>query len=92
MHGIKIHLFIAGMTPAARRAISNMERICAQLDDDKTYSIAVTDIIENPDAADENRILATPTAIKELPPPIRKLVGDLSDQDQVLAGLDLEQI
>jgi len=92
MQGIKINIFIAGMTPAARRAISNMERICAQIDEGKTYSISVIDIIENPDAADENRILATPTVIKELPPPIRKLVGDLSDQDQVFAGLDLEPI
>ena len=86
---IVLKLYVAGMTPTARRALANLEAVCKDHVDGARYSIEVVDINDQPDRAEDARILATPTAIRELPPPIRKLVGDLSDKEQVLAGLEL---
>ncbi|MEO0326426.1 MAG: circadian clock KaiB family protein, partial [Myxococcota bacterium] len=71
------------------RAIRNLERICLE-DLHGNYVLEVIDVLENPERADEEKILATPTLIKSLPPPLRKLIGDMSDRERVLAGLDLE--
>ncbi|WP_029681135.1 circadian clock KaiB family protein [Thioalkalivibrio sp. AKL19] len=87
-----LRLYIAGFTPGARRAIENMEAIVADLSgapDQPKIDLEVIDVLENPQLAEDERILATPLLIRRLPVPIRRLVGDLSDRERVLIGLDL---
>lgn len=86
---LKLKVYIAGMTPAARRAIHNLETACAKYSNHHTYSIDVVNILEHPQLAEQEKILATPTVVKELPAPIKRVVGDLSEVDQLLVGLDL---
>ena len=83
-----LKLYITGRTPRSERAISNLKSICKD-ELDGQYELRVIDVLESPQLAEEDRILATPTLIKSLPPPIRRIIGDLSDKDKVLLGLDL---
>jgi len=83
-----LKLYVTGKTPRSERTLANLNRICEE-ELDCAYSIEVIDILENPKLAEDERILATPTLIKELPPPIRRVIGDLSDRDMVLLGLDI---
>jgi circadian clock protein KaiB len=83
-----LKLYVTGRTERSERAIANLRRICdEQLAG--AYEVRVIDVLENPQLAEDERILATPTLVKELPPPIRRLLGDLSDTDRVLLGLDI---
>lgn len=83
-----LKLYVTGRTERSERAIANLRRICdEQLSG--AYEVRVIDVLENPQLAEDERILATPTLVKELPPPIRRLIGDLSDTDRVLLGLDI---
>jgi len=83
-----IKLYITGQTPRSQAAIANLRRICeAELEG--RYELIVIDVLERPQLAEDEKILATPTVIKELPPPIRRIIGDLSDTERVLLGLDL---
>jgi circadian clock protein KaiB len=85
----RFKLYVTGQTPVADRAIANLRRICDEtLDDD--CEIVVVDVLTDPHLAEADRVLITPTLIKELPPPIRRVLGDLSDADQVLLGLQLQ--
>lgn len=83
-----LKLFITGQTPRSQRAIDNLRRICEdELPAD--CEVILIDILEQPQLAEEHKILATPTLIRELPLPARRIVGDLSDIKQVLLGLEL---
>lgn len=83
-----LKLYVTGMTPRAEMAIANLKRICeADLGGD--YQLEVINVLEHPEKAEEDKILATPTLIKQLPPPLRRVIGDLSDKDKVLLGLDV---
>jgi len=84
-----LKVYIAGNTPAGRRAIRNLEKACAEYSNHHTYKIEVIDILKHPQLAESENILATPTVVKELPAPIRRVVGDLSETEQLLVGLDL---
>jgi len=84
-----LKVYIAGHTPAAQRAIHNVEKVCAEYSNHYTYKITVIDILKHPQLAESEKILATPTVVKELPLPTRRVVGDLSETEQLLAGLDL---
>jgi len=84
-------LYIAGLTPAARAALANLKTLCQEYVGQECYEVEIVDINKNPQAAEDELILATPTVIKRLPPPIRRMVGDLSGRDMVIAGLDLKQ-
>lgn len=88
MSKFTLKLYITGNTPRAERAIANLRRIC---DDELQgqYEMIVIDVLERPQLAEDEKILATPTLIKQLPPPLRRIIGDLSDTDQVLLGLDI---
>lgn len=86
-----LRVYIAGMTPAASRAIANLKEICAEVSNAHTYEVEVVDIHEHPQLAEDERILATPMVIRTLPPPVRRLVGDLSDRDQAVLGLELRE-
>jgi circadian clock protein KaiB len=83
-------LYIAGKTQKAERAIKNINKYCDEHLPDK-YSLEVVDLKEHPELAASHQILAIPTLIKKLPEPIRILVGDLSDKEKVLVGLNIKQ-
>ncbi|MCG5515189.1 MULTISPECIES: circadian clock KaiB family protein [unclassified Ectothiorhodospira] len=85
-----LRLYIAGMTPAARRAIENLEALTADMaTQDQELQVEVVDILERPQLAEDERILATPVVVRKLPLPVRRVVGDLSERERVLVGLDI---
>ena len=85
-----LRLYIAGMTPAARRAIKNLEALTADMaGQELDMQVEVVDILERPQLAEDERILATPVVVRRLPPPVRRVVGDLSERERVLVGLDI---
>jgi circadian clock protein KaiB len=83
-----LKLYITGRSPRAERAIANLRRLC-QEELEGCYELEIIDVLEHPQLAEDERILATPTLIKQLPPPLRRVIGDLSDRDKVLLGLDV---
>ena len=84
---VLLKLYVAGSTARSERARRNLEAFCR--DRDVEFDIVVIDILERPQLAEDERILATPAVVRELPPPMRRVIGDLSDFDSVLVGLDL---
>ncbi|MBN1836646.1 MAG: circadian clock KaiB family protein [Spirochaetales bacterium] len=85
-------LFIAGDTPRSRAALRNLQAVCAACLKDGRYAIQVTDLREHPGAWRGHQILATPTAIRRAPLPERRVIGDLSRTEQVVAGLELPRL
>ena len=83
-----LKLYISGDSPRAKAAIANLERICKE-DLAGRYALEIIDVLKHPDAAEMDKILATPTLVKQLPPPLRRVIGDLSDKDKVLLGLEV---
>ena len=81
-------LYVTGTSPRTRIAIDNLNRICTE-DLAGQYELEIVDVLEHPQRAEDERILATPTLIKQLPPPLRRVIGDLSDKDKVLLGLEV---
>jgi circadian clock protein KaiB len=84
-----LRLYIVGYTPIARRAIENLEALCKQPEFNALYETEVINLLDNPALAEEEQIRATPVLIKKLPEPLRRIIGDLSDREQVLVGLDI---
>lgn len=86
-----LKLFVTGRTAKSERAITNLYRICdEQLAG--SYHVEIVDVLERPDLAEASKVLATPTLVKELPPPLRRIIGDLTQADRVLVGLDIEPL
>jgi circadian clock protein KaiB len=84
----KLRLFVTGTTPHSARAIQNIRAICdAELEG--RYDLDVIDIYQHPEQAAPEQIVVTPTLVRSLPLPMRRLIGDLSDRDRVLVGLDI---
>jgi circadian clock protein KaiB len=83
-----LKLYVAGQTPKAVRAFSNLRKICEEHLEGR-YSIEVIDLVENPQLGRGDQILALPTLVRKLPTPIKKIIGDLSNTERVLVGLDL---
>ncbi|HUG99465.1 MAG TPA: circadian clock KaiB family protein [Gammaproteobacteria bacterium] len=83
-----LRLYIAGKTPRSDRAIAELEQLCVE-ELGGRYRVEVIDIKENPTAGKNAEILATPTVVKQLPLPVRRVIGDLSETEKVLIGLDL---
>ena len=83
-----LRLYVAGQTPKAITAFTNLKKICEEQLNGK-YTIEVIDLMQNPQLATEFQIVALPTLIRKLPVPVRKIIGDLSDTQRVLIGLDL---
>ena len=83
-----LKLYVTGKTPRTEKAIANLRRICEE-DLHGQYELQIIDVLQNPQLAEDEKILATPTLIKRLPPPLRRVIGDLSDRDKVLLGLDV---
>ena len=83
-----LKLYVAGNTPNSIRALKTLKNILEQ-EFQGVYALKVIDVLKNPQLAEEDKILATPTLAKVLPLPVRKIIGDLSDREEVLIGLDL---
>jgi circadian clock protein KaiB len=83
-----LRLYVTGNTPRTMRAIANLQEIC-ETELGGNYRMMVVDVLERPQLAEDEKILATPTLIKQLPPPLQRVIGDLSDKEKVLLGLDL---
>jgi len=83
-----LRLYIAGKTPKAVRAFANLQKICNEHLAGR-FSIEVIDLVENPALGRGDQILALPTLVRRLPAPIKKIIGDLSNTERVLVGLDL---
>jgi circadian clock protein KaiB len=84
----ELRLYVAGQTPRSRIALTNLKRICEDHLANR-YSIEVIDLLEEPQLSKGDQILAIPTLVRKLPKPMRKIIGDLSDTQRVLIGLDL---
>lgn len=83
-----LKLYVAGNTPNSVRALKTLKDILEE-EFQGVYALKVIDVLKNPQLAEEDKILATPTLSKILPPPVRKIIGDLSDREKVLIGLDI---
>ena len=83
-----LRLYVAGQSPKALTAFSNLKKICQEQLKGK-YSIEVIDLLQDPQLGAEYQILALPTLVRKLPVPVRKIIGDLSNAERVLVGLDL---
>jgi circadian clock protein KaiB len=86
-----LRLYVAGQTPKALTAFANLKKICEEQLEGK-YSIEVIDLLIYPQLGKEDQILALPTLVRKLPVPVRKIIGDLSDTERVLVGLNLLSI
>ncbi len=84
----QLRLYVAGQTPKSLTAFSNLKQICDSHLDGR-YSIEVIDLVEQPQLSKGDQILAIPTLVRKVPQPMRKIIGDLSDTERVLVGLDL---
>lgn len=84
----ELKLYVAGKTPRSNTAFENLKRICEEYLKGR-YQITVIDLNENPEIAFRDQIVVTPTVIRKLPPPLRKIIGDLSKKEKVLVGLDM---
>ena len=83
-----LRLYVAGQTPKSMTAFDNLKKICEEYLEGR-YQIQVVDLLKNPQLASGDQILAIPTLVRRLPKPIRKIIGDLSNTERVLIGLDL---
>jgi circadian clock protein KaiB len=86
----KLRLYVAGQTSRSLAAIRNLERICEEHLGDR-YQIEVIDLVKSPRLARDDQILAIPTLIRKIPVPARKIIGDLSNVERVLVGLDMRK-
>ena len=87
----RLRLYIAGQTPNSVAAIANLKKIC----EDKLrgkYRIEVVDLLEKPQLAKGDQIIAIPTLVRRLPPPVKKIIGNLSKTESVIVGLDLQPV
>ena len=86
----ELRLYVAGQTPKSLAAFANLKKICDEHLAGQ-YEIEVIDLIKNPQLASGDQILAIPTLVRKLPQPIRKIIGDLSNTERVLVGLNLRE-
>lgn len=86
-----LRLYIAGQTPKCVRAFTNLKQICEEHLANR-YRIEIIDLLQNPQLARGDQILAVPTLVRHLPEPVKKIIGDLSNTERVLVGLDLRRV
>ena len=87
---VELRLYVAGQTPKSLAALANLKKICTEHLEGR-YKLHVIDLVKTPQLAQGDQILAIPTLVRKLPVPIRKIIGDLSDLERVLVGLDLRE-
>lgn len=85
-----LRLFVSGMTPRSAQALSTIKSICEERLAGR-YELEVVDVYQRPDLVSDDQIIAVPTLVKRLPEPLRRYIGDLSDREQMLIGLGLQQ-
>ena len=83
-----LRLYVSGLTPRSQRAIDNLKAICEEHLQGR-YDLEVVDIFQQPEFAKAEQIIAAPTLVKELPPPLRKFIGDMSQTQKILVGLEI---
>jgi len=86
-----LRLYVTGSTPQSVRAIENIQKICEEHLKGR-YELEVIDLYQNPNLAQGEQIIAVPTLIKKLPTPLRRIIGDMSNTDRVLVGLDIKEV
>lgn len=86
--GYNLRLYVAGQTPKSIAAIANLNRLCEEHLSGR-YKIEVVDLMKNPALAQRDQIVAIPTLIRQLPEPLKRIIGDLSNAEKVLVGLDI---
>ena len=86
----ELRLYVAGQTPKSLAAFANLKKICEEHLEGQ-YEIEVIDLIKQPQLASDDQILAIPTLVRKLPQPLRKIIGDLSNTERVLVGLNLRE-
>jgi len=86
-----LKLYVTGETPRSQAALKNLKKIM-DVDFKGEYTLKVVDVVKQPKLAEDDKILATPTLIKMLPPPMARIIGDLNDRERVLLGLDLVSV
>ena len=87
----QLRLYVAGQTPKSIRAFANLKALCEEYLKG-SYQIEVIDLLEHPQLARGDQIIAIPTLVRKLPPPVRKIIGDLSSTERVLVGLDVRPV
>jgi circadian clock protein KaiB len=87
----ELRLYVAGQTPKSIQAFGNLKRICEEHLKGR-YRIEVVDLLQNPTLARGDQILAVPTLVRKLPPPVKKIIGDFSNTERVLVGLNLRPV
>ncbi len=87
----ELRLYVAGQTSKSIKAFASLKRICEERLAGQ-YRIEVIDLIQNPQLAEGDQILATPTLVRKLPEPVKKIIGDLSNTERLLVGLDLREV
>src|SRR5579859_2419987 len=87
----KLRLYVAGQTPKSLSAFANLRRICEEHLVGR-YEIEVIDLLKHPELAQRDQIIALPTLVRKLPEPIKRIVGDLSNSDRVIVGMNLEEV
>jgi circadian clock protein KaiB len=85
-----LRLYVAGQSPKSLRAIVNIKKICEENLKGR-YELSVIDLYQQPQLADGEQIVAVPTQIKKLPPPLRRIIGDMSNTERLLVGLDIRK-
>jgi len=88
MSNYLLRLYITGNSLNSQRAIANLLRLCKE-ELSNQYKVEIIDVLEEPHRAETEKILVTPTLIKQLPPPLQRIIGDLSNREKVICGLDL---
>ena len=87
----QLRLYVAGQTPKSMTAFANLKKICEEYLNGQ-YQIEIIDLLENPYLAKQDQIVALPTLVRKLPPPLKKIIGDLSNKEKILVGLNLQKI
>lgn len=87
----ELRLYVAGNTPKCQAALQNLKGYCEHHLKDQ-YAIEIIDLLQNPQLAEGDQILAVPTLVKKIPEPVRKIIGDLSNEEKVLVGLDIRPV
>src|SRR5262249_53125289 len=87
---VDLKLYVAGQTPRSLAALANLKKICDEHLEGR-YKLRIIDLVKTPQIARNDQILGIPTLVRKLPEPIRKIIGDLSDRNRVLVGLNLQE-
>lgn len=87
----ELRLYVAGQTPKSMTALNNLKKYCEEHLKGR-YKLEIIDLLKNPQLAEGDQIIAVPTLVRKVPEPIRKIIGDLSNEEKVIVGLDIKPV